>query len=235
MCGIFASVSRERARDPSPGLLELLCNRGPDLTGKVEVRKDLDNGNTASLLFTSTVLALRGGHIAAQPLECPDSGSVLCWNGEAWKIGDEAVEGNDGEAILRLLSAVPSCTSDVDSINSVLKVIKSISGPFAFVYYDQPHGLIYFGRDCLGRRSLLYSCDETSKTIEFASIAASTSDPWYEVEADGMYILALAEKNLTSSLNFLQSPQILGSPYPIYNVPWVQNNNDLAAVAVSLI
>src|SRR5208282_5950719 len=140
MCGIYASVSKTGPIYPNRELKQLLCQRGPDHIGEVEAEINSGNGNV-SLSFTSTVLALRGGHVAVQPLVDSLTGSTLCWNGEAWKFGQELVEGNDGETILDLLTSRTSSLSAFDSVTGVLEIIHSISGPFAFVYFDKAHDL----------------------------------------------------------------------------------------------
>jgi asparagine synthetase B (glutamine-hydrolysing) len=199
MCGIYASVSRTAPTHPSSELKQLLCQRGPDHLGELDVQTRSESG-TVHLSFTSTVLALRGGRIAVQPLVDPQTGSILCWNGEAWKTGHEPVEGNDGEAVLALLTSRTSSLSAFDSVNGVLKTIQGLSGPFAFVYFDKVHELLYFGRDCLGRRSLLFNMDGINTSVQFSSIAGTTGGLWREVEADGIYVLAVSSVLTHSSL-----------------------------------
>jgi asparagine synthetase B (glutamine-hydrolysing) len=189
MCGIYASVSKTDRHIPSPELKSLLCNRGPDHAGDENLKTIAEDGSEISLSFFSTVLALRGGHITKQPLH-DASGSILCWNGEAWQINQETVQGNDGEHILGLLTASVSSISKEDSIHHVLSVLRSISGPFAFVYFDKIHHIVYFGRDCLGRRSLLIN--EDAAGIQLSSLADSTNPAWREVEADGIYMLDIS-------------------------------------------
>lgn len=203
MCGIHVSISPSKPADISPGLKRCLCSRGPDHTDTHETRlggddDDESDGDSASasassathLAFTSTVLALRGDHVARQPLVDPDSGSVLCWNGEAWKIRDVEVGGNDGEVVARLLREEPGAVgTPAGRQGCVLEVFRSIKGPFAFVYLDRPARKVYFGRDRLGRRSLLVRDDGLQLVL--SSVADSTDPLWKEVEADGIYVLDL--------------------------------------------
>ncbi|KAK3319083.1 asparagine synthase-domain-containing protein [Apodospora peruviana] len=196
MCGIHVVLSAAPAPQrhdvsASPELKSRLCNRGPDYFGQVE-RQHAQTG--WALKFTSTVLALRGDHVTRQPLSAPN-GSVLCWNGEAWRIGSRVVGAheNDGEAILALLVNVASASSsDKDNANDVLDVFRSIEGPFAFVYYDQPSGKLFFGRDRLGRRSLMMRLDAFKEGLVLSSIAERCDQNWEEVEADGIYFVDLS-------------------------------------------
>src|SRR4051794_31814609 len=103
MCGIHAAISRTGFQAPKEDLKRLLCNRGPDHTGDQLARIDAQDGTSYWITLMSTVLALRGGHVTAQPFLDASSGSALCWNGEAWKIGPDPVIGNDGQAVFNLL------------------------------------------------------------------------------------------------------------------------------------
>ncbi|GKT48241.1 asparagine synthetase domain-containing protein C4F6.11c [Colletotrichum spaethianum] len=195
MCGIHVVVSRDGFQSLPAATQACLCNRGPDHLGEVQSQSaPVESGsNPVFLNFTSTVLALRGDHIIKQPFRDASSGSVLCWNGEAWKIGSAPVEGNDGEAIFALLTAASNRDANEDA---VLDVLRSIEGPFAFVYYDATACRVYYGRDRLGRRSLLLNQGED---LRLSSIAESTSPAWAEVEADGIYVLDLAGWSRDSS------------------------------------
>ncbi|KAK7752888.1 hypothetical protein SLS62_005230 [Diatrype stigma] len=198
MCGIHAVISDGASGEPPPlseSLQQTLSSRGPDYFGQVKRDIPLDEERTKALhlVLTSTVLALRGDHVAAQPLEDTASDSVLCWNGEAWRLGNETVTGNDGEAILAKLRIAESSVVDASETREacVLNVLRSIEGPFAFLYYDAEAKRLYFGRDRLGRRSLLYNVSEDRRSITFSSIADVPASGWQEVEADGVYSIRL--------------------------------------------
>ncbi|KAK2016785.1 asparagine synthase [Colletotrichum eremochloae] len=189
MCGIHVSISRDSFQSLPAATGTCLCNRGPDHLGEVQFQTStsVPDAKPVFLNFTSTVLALRGDHVTKQPFRDASSKSVLCWNGEAWKIAGAPVQGNDGEAIFSLLTAASGRDANE---NAVLDVLRSIKGPFAFVYFDAIASRIYYGRDRLGRRSLLLNQDEG---LRLSSIAERTSPEWAEVEADGIYVLDLAE------------------------------------------
>jgi asparagine synthetase B (glutamine-hydrolysing) len=114
----------------------------------------------------------------------------LCWNGEAWKIGGIPVEGNDAQAILDLLFEASASTAG--DVQAVLDVLLSIQGPFAFVYFDKPARKVYYGRDRLGRRSLLALHSQDGSSLALSSIADTADSRWEEVDADGVYVLDLA-------------------------------------------
>lgn len=153
-----------------------------------------DGSEEIQLVFTSTVLSLRGDHIARQPLEHESSGSVLCWNGEAWSVGGISVQGNDAEAVFHQLTAaaIEGLNNNAGNVEeAILTVLRAIEGPFAFAYYCPAAGKIYFARDRLGRRSLLISKDDNDGSITLSSVAESTNSQWAEVDADGLYMLDL--------------------------------------------
>ncbi|KEY74101.1 hypothetical protein S7711_05352 [Stachybotrys chartarum IBT 7711] len=185
MCGIHAQITAAKDDKISPELDRYLQNRGPDHRGTFQARIDLPQG-PLYLTLTSTVLSLRGDHVVKQPLVDPATGSVLCWNGEAWRINGEAVEGNDAEAVLSLLAA----SSHNDRRDEVLDALRAVEGPFAFIYFDKPAGRLYYGRDRLGRRSLLI---QSGESVSLCSVTDSAVPRWDEVEADGCYELFLDE------------------------------------------
>ncbi|KAI1647832.1 asparagine synthase-domain-containing protein [Daldinia loculata] len=200
MCGIHGVVSTTAIPDISQELKNLLSNRGPDHFGQVSRELPFENGNSLiHLNLTSTVLALRGDHIAKQPLESPTTGSVLCWNGEAWRIEGQPISSkNDGELILSKLDAADAPSAEARE-SHILSVLRSIDGPFAFLFYDTQDKRLYFGRDRLGRRSLLFNQAEDGNSISFSSIADVPTTGWKEVNADGIYSLNLATRLATPS------------------------------------
>ncbi|KAF1944590.1 hypothetical protein EJ02DRAFT_83504 [Clathrospora elynae] len=196
MCGIFCSLSRDGYVVSDSNTQKLLENRGPDSTGQhqASIESALTNKDEASrqiyATFLSTVLALRGSEVVEQPLTDLASGSVLCWNGEAWSIAGNIVNGNDSRLVFtKLLGA---CTASSDkSEQAVIDVLASIRGPYALVFYDAFNKRIYYGRDCLGRRSLLRK-SSSDGTLVLSSVCDNASgDAWSEVEADGIYIADL--------------------------------------------
>ncbi|QSZ28675.1 hypothetical protein DSL72_003175 [Monilinia vaccinii-corymbosi] len=237
MCGIYASISTRVLQTPSHALKHFLCNRGPDHTGSAQTNCNSSDGKTYLLSFLSTVLALRGDQITPQPfdgstvvdasLSNPNTRTCLCWNGEAWKVDGELVNGNDGQVIHDMLvAAVSTTTSASDSTVAVVKVLRSISGPFAFVFWDGFHDALYCGRDRLGRRSLLYNFDnksedlEESEYIEFASTADPAHGNWKEIEADGIYKFSCDKSSCFFPISDLQDCPLSTRQFPCQRFKW---------------
>jgi asparagine synthetase B (glutamine-hydrolysing) len=190
MCGIHAIVSSGPPPALDASLKQCLCDRGPDHYDSVEVRVY----STAYLKCTSTVLSLRGDHVTRQPFVSPD-GDILCWNGEAWRIDGREVQGNDGEAVFELL-----VKASAESTEAVFNVLRSIEGPFAYVYFERRNHRVFFGRDRLGRRSLLIQRDPTTSAIELSSVAPRCDPNWSELRADGIYIMVIRDMSPPASV-----------------------------------
>ncbi|KAI1741351.1 asparagine synthase-domain-containing protein [Xylaria scruposa] len=192
MCGIHATLTTSSQSGLTSELKQSLINRGPDHFGQAQRELPCVNpGHQLRLYFTSTVLALRGDHVAKQPLEEDTGiGSVLCWNGEAWRINGQPVCGNDGEAVFSMLQSSGSSPSQTREAH-VVDVLRSIEGPFAFVYYDSAGGRVYYGRDRLGRRSLLIKPSSETGSITLSSIASVPTSGWEEVNSDGIWSIDL--------------------------------------------
>ena len=230
MCGIFFSFSQQDHQHPSNDLLKDLRRRGPDGVDSVCTPVTLEAAvssmscknmqkRTRYLTFLSTVLSLRGSSIAKQPLSDPESGSLLCWNGEAWSIGSQSIQVNDAEYVFKsFLEAANRHSDNVDytfasqdhSLQGVVDILSSITGPYAFVFYDVPHHRVFYGRDALGRRSLLIKRHST-KGLMLSSICDPTDfEGWVEVEADGIYVL-----DLIANIDFSEDVN------PVTHIPWV--------------
>lgn len=122
------------------------------------------------------------------------TGSVLCWNGEAWRIESKVVTENDTAIVFAAILAASRTAAhskeceqskDTDLHNSITKMLAMIKGPFAFVYFDATSSSLYYGRDHLGRRSLLIRSDANGFTLTSTSDGAAG---WQEVPADGIYM-----------------------------------------------
>jgi asparagine synthetase B (glutamine-hydrolysing) len=245
MCGIYASISTRGFQNPSHALKPLLCNRGPDHTGSAQASLTSKDGKPSCYLsFLSTVLALRGDHIYRQPfgdsissagdeaISASNTGSILCWNGEAWRIGSEFVVGNDGQIIYEMLTReISTVASASDASLAVIRILQSISGPFAFVFWDSVHRVLYTGRDRLGRRSLLYSIDKESSCVEFASVADSSQGEWKEIEADGIYAFSCSVEDPSFENQNQQDSPFSNSSFPLQHHSWNGPEDD-ASVSI---
>ena len=195
MCGICCTVcldcglSRDNARKCqtfiSDRLLSALRRRGPDYSKFTDVPLV---GDTRHLQACACTLRMRGPPLKddsqAQPLT-DENGRVFLWNGEVFGGG---VEVNPGDCdTLGLFATLSTCDTDDD----ILFTLKSIKGPFAFIYFDSES--LWFGRDFFGRRSLLWSIsdygeDGGNKRMALCSVADATSDTVGSLESGGVEV-----------------------------------------------
>lgn len=212
MCGIYCSVSLGSQLRCSSETKELLKARGPDslqeLSFSVErppTRPSLENcqNEQVNVYVLSTVLALRGDHIVPQPLQSKPSQSFFCWNGEAWKQNSRVIAGSDSQHVFNLLRTAFLCTQFPDR-GHILDALTNIAGPFAFVLYDAESRRLFYGRDHLGRRSLL-SRTLPDGGMAFCSIIDDSLSPgWKEVQTGGVHIIELSHPRLITE--YLVSP-----------------------------
>jgi asparagine synthetase B (glutamine-hydrolysing) len=242
MCGIYFSLSASKSVLPNDKTQFWLRSRGPDNFQSHNVQLELPSGldsvgtQNVFLTFISTVLALRGDHVQPQPLIDADSQSVLCWNGEAWKVSGEPVEGNDTELIFkRLIEAsrrrsINEKESQAATDGSLMRLttfVSSITGPFSFVFYDGSHSRLFFSRDCLGRRSLLHGRDDFGNLKICSVYDGMSSASFEEVETDGLHMIDLSRVSQT------RLPDTTGSlSFQVEVIPW---SSVTSASGVSLV
>jgi asparagine synthetase B (glutamine-hydrolysing) len=133
------------------------------------------------------VLHLRGGKVM-QPKE--DDGNLLLFNGEIFggNYYDQLNGGNDTEFISNALS-------NAKSQQDILNVISEIHGPFSIIYWKKSLQRLYYGRDFLGRRSLLKLKSKENNSFILASVSEvfEDNDEWEEVPTTGVFVMDLEE------------------------------------------
>ncbi|KAI0757184.1 asparagine synthase-domain-containing protein [Daedaleopsis nitida] len=197
MCGILFSLrklARESNGDDSsdPHLEELFSKlsdainaRGPDARSTAHCCTQ-----QYRLTFCASELRLRGDAFIKQPHE-DSEGNILCWNGEVFEGLEVGPGENDGTI---LLSELGRCST----VDDILQVFGNIEGPYAFLYHHRSSNKIYFGRDPLGRRSLLvhYPNDDNPYFL-LASASAGTSTAHNLAELPTEHIFAIDISSLT--------------------------------------
>eukprot|EP01130_Rhizamoeba_saxonica_P012386 TRINITY_DN5208_c0_g1_i3.p1 TRINITY_DN5208_c0_g1~~TRINITY_DN5208_c0_g1_i3.p1 ORF type:complete len:566 (-),score=130.31 TRINITY_DN5208_c0_g1_i3:151-1848(-) len=157
---------------------KLLSRRGPDHFE----RKDIQLG-PSNLSFLSSVLHLRGNPVQ-QPLS-DNSGNVMLWNGEIFGGIPVDIDQNDGQLLFNRLTQ--ECTTKQD----ILSTFNLIEGPWAMVFYHKLSETIYFGRDPLGRRSLMVSYKNMNFSISTLAVEHDTQFEWIELPTTGLYSIQL--------------------------------------------
>ncbi|KAL9548090.1 hypothetical protein MBANPS3_005850 [Mucor bainieri] len=227
MCGIlFSLATSNRPVDQNEWdiLKDLNTRRGPDSQNLHQTRIcNCSNDNSSlDLQFYSTVLHLRGSDVVPQPRCDPSTGSTLCWNGEIFGGIDVAFGENDTQV---LMDTLERASTEIE----ILSALQSIEGPFAFVYYRATTKKVYFGRDCLGRRSLLWLRSETGafmlSSVGRAKTHQDDKDGWEEVPANGFYCVDL-NVDTTHAGNEKETELPSACGFPLQLFPWAYVPND---------
>jgi asparagine synthetase B (glutamine-hydrolysing) len=223
MCGIAALVSLIRdaydsRRRLSGKIASSIASRGPDASGTIDVT--VHNGLITTLF--ASVLHMRGDECVLQPVVSRD-GSVLCWNGEVFGGIDIPQSTSDTAIIMDLLM---SCNANGDTM---ARELGKVVGPWAFIFYHAPAQQIFFGRDPVGRRSLLIAVPTlstgwdmviSSVGAEFAEDVDDSSSardmaqiyPYKELPPSGIYTFAAVAEASDGCSMFWKSPP--ESPFP---------------------
>lgn len=205
MCGIYCSLSRHQHIPPSGAVKSLLHTRGPDDANQICTP---DERNSSYITLYSTVLSLRGSVTVSQPYSHSTTTCSLCWNGEAWSVAGEQPNGNDTKLVFEILEkATSEPIQPLDSLEElsfcakrISQAMSQVAGPYAFVFHDPANCRLYFGRDFLGRRSLLRRVTEDGDVILTSITDGAVEGSWSEVEADGVYCIDLSDKSYGRNL-----------------------------------
>lgn len=216
--------------------MDLLRRRGPDSINIVHktiqaVNPTLHDRRNQMfyLVIVSTVLSLREDTTIHQPLVDETSGSIFCWNGEGWKFHNEPITGNDTQSIFRALirssESTPPGPEDSSqgretSLLTLYNTLSAVSGPFSFVFYDAIFQRVLYGRDQLGRRSLLCYGTSPQEFIISSVCNGPLTGPWTEVEADGMYVLNIGGSISLTEGNDRPSALMKHTRVPVELIQW---------------
>ena len=125
---------------------------------------------------------MQGRAITLQPFILPN-GNVFCYNGEVFgglKAHDIESCENDGRVLADQLTRG-------ENLRTIMPLL---DGPYAFVYYDALEQKLHFGRDFLGRRSLMRCEYDASGQFLLSSVSCPIENgEWSEIGTDGFYSL----------------------------------------------
>lgn len=191
MCGIFCCCSccfgdttvETLATGP-------LGRRGPDRTHLQAVAIPSTSSTAPSSLNLAASVLHHRGPFTPQPLCSASEDLVLLWNGEIFDGLDVASEENDTRCLLNALEAAGG------SEEALFAVLASIRGPFAFALLHRPSASLLFGRDSLGRRSLLVGRSKRDH-LHLCSVLLPSSPPeTAELPPIGLFRLRLSDGQL---------------------------------------
>jgi asparagine synthetase B (glutamine-hydrolysing) len=205
MCGIL--ILLQSINSPKIDLTELINSnqkRGPDTYGSQSIKLSYHE-----LEMHATTLNLRDTP-APQPI-IDSTLNILTFNGEIYDGIDVPAHENDTSSLSEILQ-----TKITE--HDILETLSKIEGEWALCYYQKYLNCVYFGRDFLGKRSLIYHLPEndndaliitsvTTKQFVKASlplIDESTIDSveskndmyWKEVPTSGLFKINLENKRI---------------------------------------
>ncbi|KAL7496092.1 hypothetical protein ACHAWT_004368 [Skeletonema menzelii] len=183
-------------------LSETLSSRGPDVPCRKErcIGSDDDDGN---LTLHASVLHMRGKLPTPQPILLDNC--AFCWNGECYSYNksdvkesakserdmveltaierEESTIISDTDLVANMLQYALNKHDDSDNkshLNIIADVMSGIHGEYAFILFvpsKSSHSppYVYYGRDPLGRRSLLIN-SSIDGAVLLSSVAVNISD-----------------------------------------------------------
>lgn len=165
---------------PSPHMISSLVARvsarGPDYVKYCSFKHQLCN-----VQLFSSVLSLRQP-FSRQPVET--NGFLIQFNGELYN--DESLAANDTCYIVKLLLELVSRREE-----AILDLWGSLNGEFALSVLDLLENKVYFGKDFLGRRSLLYSLNSKGLTVCSLAPVGSLREAFSECVSSDIYVVEL--------------------------------------------
>eukprot|EP01065_Artemidia_motanka_P024897 TRINITY_DN29831_c0_g1_i1.p1 TRINITY_DN29831_c0_g1~~TRINITY_DN29831_c0_g1_i1.p1 ORF type:complete len:687 (+),score=197.20 TRINITY_DN29831_c0_g1_i1:56-2062(+) len=199
-CGDLADGGDGSAVPPDPEGSwgdRMLSRRGPDSCRCAAAGV----GGFAAALHGS-VLSMRGQTTCVQPYGDADSG-ILLWNGEAYSGADIDEREGDTAAVHRLLAAASDSGTP-----AIAAALQRLEGPYAFVFARG--GRIWFGRDPLGRRSLVWTPHERGLLVASAGppISAPASAQLAEVPTAGVYCIESVDGSLSCAVTCHRWPRM---------------------------
>ncbi|CAH1163744.1 unnamed protein product [Phaedon cochleariae] len=189
MCGIICIFSSDcRATAPNELLndfnvfKENINKRGPDSFDM----KSLSLKNGCELIFGVSVLWLQGEIVTKQPLE--NHRAVFLYNGDIYNGLNTGSYFNSKSDTLELFELF-------NQTDDIFSTLKNIQGPYAFIYLDKERDMLYFCRDCFGRKSLLIG--KQCEIIVLTSVAHRTEKyEFIELPSIGLFCWDLKSKAL---------------------------------------
>ena len=135
------------------------CARGNECISRLQVSQ-----GKGTLVLLNSLLQMTGSDKRQDSLCDADSGSYLLWNGEIFDGLSIGKGQNDGVCLLQQLS---KC----DTQDDFARCFSSLRGPWAAIYFHNASKTIWFGKDVMGRKSLLIKKPSpTDSTLIISSV-----------------------------------------------------------------
>ncbi|OQR88312.1 asparagine synthetase domain-containing protein [Achlya hypogyna] len=194
MCGIAAvagptaTAEAPAVRSMREALVAAINRRGPDHCASVRP----SCGDTFVEL-SAAVLHLRGGTMAQQPA-MDASGNVLLWNGEVFGGATPPIPltSSDTSYVANLLyEATLDDTTGLAVVEHAMAALAALQGPFAICWLHAATNTLVFGRDHLGRRSLLLHAPESPDDVLVVASVSHAARAFIELPCTGLFYTSL--------------------------------------------
>ncbi|XP_063978293.1 asparagine synthetase domain-containing protein 1 isoform X1 [Diachasmimorpha longicaudata] len=198
MCGIFCYLENGAKQELKEGYNSSECidvqdcfanneRRGPDNVHSVFIGKNISGEWNAE--FRGWVLWTQGSSMTSQPLQ-EGMGNILLWNGDIFS----------GPLAQNVVSDTEYLYTAIQQSGDIVQTFRSVEGPYSFIYYDQSSKLLYFGRDIIGRHSLLIKIVPEKRRMLISSVASKNLDKWMEIPSLGIYVMDLKRDDFNLAL-----------------------------------
>jgi asparagine synthetase B (glutamine-hydrolysing) len=172
MCGIwFYAELRSSAEPATPHVPDRIRFRGPDHVAIYEWTIQISLSSWLHVSMAASVLHMQGDILVEQPVSIPGGGvsaqeqNCLAWNGELY----DTIYGSDTQAVVDLVCQKPA---GLDVSEWLAAEMYNYPGPWALLLFNPVDCTVHFGRDFIGRRSLVLSHTPTSICISSVSVPA---------------------------------------------------------------
>uniref|UniRef100_A0A1B0DHM8 Asparagine synthetase [glutamine-hydrolyzing] n=1 Tax=Phlebotomus papatasi TaxID=29031 RepID=A0A1B0DHM8_PHLPP len=187
----FILQYREHFRD-------VLHHRGPDCEGFCYA---------PGIFFASHVLWHQGSRMCSQPIE--DDHGILLFNGDLFMDVVKEAESSDTSWLFESLCR---CSTSED----VRDLLKTLTGPFCFIFYQKSSKTLFISRDALGRNSLLLGIGEDSLILTSAGGKLSGYNlvevpplGLYEIHLNGNIKVTFWDERMSQTSYFLKEEAFL--------------------------
>ena len=185
-CGEGYSVESKELNIPQSD-----CDQWGEISNSIK-RRGPDHFNEVCIerkwTLTGAVLQMRGDE---EPTSQPyGKGDMLLWNGEVFDGLDvmSNVTENDTKMVYK---HIQQNLVKLSLVEAVITSLQDIQGPYSFIFFHKETDSVVFGRDPLGRRSLLYS--RNSNSLLLCSTAHSCENTFAEVPVGKICSLSLSK------------------------------------------
>ncbi|XP_014478031.1 PREDICTED: asparagine synthetase domain-containing protein 1 [Dinoponera quadriceps] len=178
MCGIFCTIYQADSEGSEQWNIckDLIAARGPDYLADKHVSLSCEWQG----YFAGSVLWMQGPSIMTQP-SLDRNGNLLLWNGDLFSGCLAKDDICDTSTVL----------DEFQSTTDIIPVLRKIEGPYSLIYYQKSSSILYFGRDIIGRHSLLLKVDNETNSLTLTSVASKIMKGIVEVPAIGIFAMNL--------------------------------------------